>query len=176
MCKAGPEVSPGASAPANPLIRACTMTGLNWGLREPGSRTPCQCCWLFWVPRTRQALRTVARWARSPAGGRATAPYGDGGGTCWCAQCSDCSGASVEGQETPKWPGREAVVGRGPAWRPCPTDALQSLLKPVLPEHRVGLAAFSLEKQGAEKQKTPAVERTFGWASESDNKLDSWRK
>lgn len=37
---------------------------------------------------------------------------------------------------------------------------MRSLLKPVLPEHRVGLAAFSLEMHGAEKQKTPrAVEK-----------------
>lgn len=53
-------------------------------------------------------------------------------------------------------------MGLEPAWRPCPTDALQSLLKPVLPEHRVGLAAFSLEMHRTEKQKTPkAVEKYF---------------
>jgi hypothetical protein len=35
-------------------------------------------------------------------------------------------------------------------------------LKPVLPEHRVGLAAFSLEMHGVEKQKTPkAIEKYF---------------
>lgn len=56
------------------------------------------------------------------------------------------------------------MVGQGPAWRPCPTDALRSLLKPVLPEYRVGLAVFSLEMHGAEKQKTP-LRNTFTWAA-----------
>lgn len=65
-------------------------------------------------------------------------------------------------------------MGQGPAWRPYPTDGLQSLLKPVLPEHRVGLAAFSLEMHGAEKQKTTkAVEKYFCLGC---GELDSWRK
>lgn len=52
---------------------------------------------------------------KEPSRGRARAPYGDGGGTCWCTQCTDSLDARLEDPETPSRPGRGAAVGRGPA-------------------------------------------------------------
>lgn len=165
-------VSPEGRAPARPPAGSRVRYDRD-GLGSARGRvtSPKLRCWLFQVPRAPLASFASGggEVGEKPSRGRARAPYGDGGGTCWCTQCSDSLSASLEDQgplvlpeEEPRWGGGqpEGPAKRtlcGPSSNPFSRNTGWGWLRSL----------WKCTGQRNRKHRRP-LRNTFAWASESD--------